>query len=348
MKKSYRFILGLIGIFAYLIFLPRDLNPALNVSPVAAYVYEAERNKPGEPLSFAGISHVGFLNPDGSPRHVEKVRYAAAAASWTTVNYDSVSQNLVLSDPDGGLLMPIETSGYPFFIDERLMVISTDRLRLKEFSAQGELLWERSFPSLVTTVAGGGERTIVGQLNGSFLFLDEEGEIIYRFAPEEGRIQVAYSALYDPITSLYLLVAGIDPQTAYVIEERGGEFRLMNQRPLGTDFRRNLLGEIPLQSLFVLESEQGVLLLDQLTYKERALPLSGRLVDMVGFDEYRLLVFLTRSREGFRLELRHDQTDYLGEIVVDPDEEELSLMAAGERLFLFFSDAILVYQIERR
>lgn len=348
MKKSYRFILGTIGILSYLVFFPRDLGPALTLTPQAAYSYEEERILVGEPLSFSSVSHVGFLNSDGSPRHTELVRYGAADSSWTTINYDSVSQNLVLTDSDGGLIMPIETRGYPFFIDERLLVISTDRLRLKEYGSEAELIWQRSFPSLMTTVSGGGERTIVGLLNGSFLFLDAAGEIIYRFTPQEGRIQVAYTALYDPSTSLYLLVAGIDPQTAYILEERNGEFRLMNQRPLDSDFRRNLVGAIPLTSLFVLETEEGVMLLDQLTYKERLLPLSGRLIDTAGFDDHRLLLFLTHNEEGYRLTLRHDKTDYLGEIAVDPEEEELSLMAVDDRLFLFLADAILVYRVERR
>lgn len=347
MKKPYRFLLGAVGILCYLIFLPREIGPALNLTPLAAYGYGEERLEGDTAIPFAGGSHVGFLNSDGSPRHAERIRYGAAYSSWAILNYDSVSQNLVLTAPDGGLIMPIETRGYPLFIDQRLVVLSTDRLRIKEYSSEGELLWRRSFPSLVTTLSGGSERTVVGLLNGSFLFLDAQGDIIHRFAPEEGRIEVAYTALYDEDSSLYLLVSGIDPQHAYLVEERSGEFRLMHQRRLPSDFRRNLVGGTPLPSLFVLETEEGALLLDQLTYKERLLPLPGRVVDMAGFNEERLLIFLSLTEEGYRLELRHDETYYQGEIAVDPEEEELSLMARGDKLFLFLSDAILVYRLER-
>ena len=290
--------------------------------------------------------YAGFLNDNGVPVFTEAVRYGAAVSSMGSINYDSISSRLVLKDASGGISALMDTRGYPFFSGKRLFVLSTDRLSLKEFSRDGDLIWARSFPSMVTTCSADNARVLVGSLNGDFQFIDRNGEAYLEYRPEGGRISAAYGSALDSSGVASLLVAGADPQTAYLLEEHGGELQERLVLPLKSDLRRNLQASYILESLFSLEQENGLLIVDTVSLNQRILPLSGRLWRQQGVELGKLIVALTLE-EKYRISVVGAYSDYRGELTVPGSFSDADIEVRDNRLFLFLDDTVLVYSIKR-
>jgi hypothetical protein len=348
MKRRYRLLIGLFGVLTYLLILPRDLSTSFTITPESSFVLgSSESAKSGPPIPFVTSRFIGFLNSDGSPRVSEPVRYGAAVSSSGFLNYDSVSRNLLIHDNRGEMVSPVDTAGYPFFLGERLMVISTDRLRLKEYSLDGDLLWQVSAPSPITVCTGSPDRTLVGMLNGDFLILDSAGNGVHSFVPGDSRLSVAYGAGMDADAGVSFLVAGADPQMAYLLEERGAELRLIQQFELGSDLRRNVMVYMPLPSLFAVEQEEGLLLFDELTLKRRSVAVPGRVLTLRGYESEELLAVLSEGESGYFLNFFGSDNRYRGELTLPRTAEGVFIEISGDRLFLILGDQVMVYRLER-
>lgn len=348
MKRRYRVLLGLLGISGYLFFFPRDLSSALTITPQAVYNLTDFEPGPaaGESIPFVSSGYAGFLNQDGRPLYAEQVRYGAAVSSAGIINYDSVSTKLVMRNKDGEIQVAIETQGYPFFLDERLLVISTDRLRLKEYATDGEELWSAAFPSPVTACTAAGSRILLGLLNGDFLFLNETGEPLYTFEPPEGRIKVAYGAALDSAAEASLVVAGIDPQTAYLLEERNGTLNSIESFTLGPDLRRNILITSLHGGRFAIEQDQGLLVVDRSNLRRRYFSIPGRILSVQSYSESNLLAVLSNDDSDRFVSLIGSKSNYRARIRLAGYGQGPSILWSGNRLIILADGHVLVYRLE--
>ncbi|ORC34303.1 hypothetical protein B4O97_13400 [Marispirochaeta aestuarii] len=348
MKRRYRLLLAFLAVLGYLIFFPRELSSALTLTPQAIFdldVSTAPQAVDGT-IPFVASGYAGFLDPEGRPLYTEKVRYGAAVSAEALINYDSVSTQLVLRNREGDIRAVIETRGYPFFLDDRLLVISTDRLRLGEYTPEGEQLWSIAFPSLVTTCVASGNRTLVGLLNGTFLFLDQNGSIIFRFEPPEGRIKVAYGAAMDASAEASVVVAGIDPQTAYLLEELKGELNNIDSFPLESELRRNISITDLHSGRFAIEQENGLLVLDRSNLRRRNFSLPGRLLAVAGHPGSDLLAVLSREEADGYITLLGSESRYRGHLTLPGTGAGTSIVWSGNRLILIADRHVLVYRLE--
>ncbi len=347
MKRRYRFIFGSLAVLAYLIFLPRDLAPALTLMPQSRFQLDNPADPQGAALiPFSNGLYAGFISEQGNPVYTEEVRYGAAVSESGLINYDSISSRLVLKDSSGGISALVDTRGYPFYSGARLFVLSTDRLRLKEISVEGDILWEHSFPSMITTCTADKKRLLVGLLSGTFVFVDSGGSVYYEYSPERGRISAAYGGALDNEGTGAMVIAGTSPQAAALLEEHAGQFQERFVLPLDSDLRRNIQLGFLLDNFYSIEQEDGFLLFDTLSLSSKKISLSGRIWQMKGLEEGRLVAVLARNEE-FELSLHGAVSEYRGALKLPGSFSHADLEVRGNRLYLFLDDAVLVYTMER-
>ncbi len=347
MKRRYRFIFGFLSVLAYLICLPRDLSPALTLMPQSRFqLYNHSVSEREGVVPFSNGLYAGFLAETGVPVYAEAVRYGAAVSSGGLINYDSISSRLVLKDTAGGISALVDTRGYPFYSGGRLFVLSTDRLRLKEVAADGEIIWEHGFSSMITTCSADEKRLLVGLLSGVFMFVDTGGKVYYEYAPDRGRISAAYGGALDTAGNGALIISGTNPQTAALIEEHSGQFQERFLFPLESDLRRNIQVSFLLDNFYALEQEDGFLLIDSMSLSSRKIVLPGRIWRMKGLAAGNLVAVLARD-EQFVLSLHGAVSNYRGKLKLPGDFSHADLEVRGNRLFLFLDESVLVYSMER-
>ncbi len=245
----------------YIVLFARSAEEELLVRPLWSLDVDGASIGAGveERMPFRLGSLIGYFGPDGRLAFREEVIHDAALFEDRFVNYSSVSETAVLRDSDGRVLLSVNDPGYPLAIGERLYVLHPDGAGLSEWGLDGEFLWSRKLPSLITDVAAGESMTAVGLVSGEIVLLGAEGLEVARHRTLGSRIPVVYGLSINEATGSIAAVVGKDPQRLLFLNLRDEQLSPGIQGDLPSQFRRPVfLRFLPERGLAVVETETGV------------------------------------------------------------------------------------------
>ena len=154
----------------------------------------------------------GYFNADGELIYRDKIYYGLAQTDKFFINYSSITDQIVINNNTGDFVNTVFTSGYPWFKNERLFIVSTNRKKLSEISVEGDLLWEDENLSEVTSLDSNAEDVIAGYVNGDVVIVDSEKKIDKLFKPDLSRINTVYGAGISENSDYIAVISGIEPQ----------------------------------------------------------------------------------------------------------------------------------------
>lgn len=303
------------AVLVYQIVFPRPLGRELLVQPVwsvpaggapeaAPAGAPAEVPEPREEAlrGYRLDGHLGYVDRGGSILFREKIVHGAAVHDDYFIPYTSLPRSLAVRGADGGFLGIIPESGYPFISGNRLFLFSVDGFSLSEWTVNGEKIWARSFPSLITAMDAGSETAALGFLDGGFRVIGKEGEEIFSPPRPESRHPVTLLAGVGGDDRFVATVQGINPQTLSVFERSGRNYRLLDSRALPSDYRRPVKGGFFTPGFnFVVEQPGGVGVFIPREKRFTGVALPGVLRGLAENTDYHLLFALTEEGERFFL-----------------------------------------------
>ncbi len=184
----------------------------------------------------------GYVSADGAFEHVERMLAGVALSDTGYVNYARLGTDWILRDRRGRRVASFSGNGYPLLSPDgtRLFVIKSDLSGMVELDRNGDVRWERDFPSLLTTLSVQGGAMLAGMIDGRASFVDSSGEGID--LPLEGgsRISVVLGAAVTADGGLAATVSGIDPQALMLYRRRTAGFTPAYRQTLSSDIRREL------------------------------------------------------------------------------------------------------------
>ena len=257
------------------------------------------------PASFSLGDRFGYVEPDGRLLHIEKVLFRVALSDAGFINYTRLGTDWIMYDPHGKRLLSVSGSGYPLLSPDggRLFNVATDLSGIIELDAEGETLWSREFPGMMTSVSVHGDSLLVGLLNGTLLLLNREGSVVFEHSPAGSRVPVILGDAISVDSSLIACVSGIDPQYCTVFRRHGSTYVAVSKTLLASDFRREVrMTFAPDSRLLVLEGERSAGILDAARRVQSLLPLSGALAG-VSFPGHGLCTALV-AHDGSRGDLQ--------------------------------------------
>ena len=208
----------------------------------------------------------------------------------------------------GQAIARIPGTGAPWFSGKDLALLGFGANVLDVFTQSGESRWRLETPDLISgyCACANGD-SFVSFVGGELAWLDTQGAIRVTYRPGHGAVSAIYAMLWIESRQLLAVVVDLRPQTLVLLaprHEKGGNFRfeLVETVTLSRETR----GQLQLHSLLddtVLVIEQpeglGVLLLDD--SMRTVIPLTGRLVQVAGLTDARLLVCQVESPGGSQL-----------------------------------------------
>ena len=289
----------LISVMVFVFLFPRRLDKEL----IAVPLWASDVNS----ISTTGTSHpelypyrmgerFGFVSGDGDVVFSSEVLYGLTVSGRMFFNYSNVNQTLALRDSSGSIVQSFETRGYPFFVDERLFILATDRTSLSEWDIGGALLWTRDFGSILTSMDAVTGHTVVGLLDGRILLLDGAGRITYEYESEGSRISAVYGCSIDRDASRIAAVVGLGPQRFVLLEKRDGSFMKAADIALEGEERRAVytrLSENGDRCLVI--GSGGVLVYETVSRNASTIPFDGE-IKTIDTDEG--LIHIVSASEG--------------------------------------------------
>jgi hypothetical protein len=257
--RDFLLVLGLS--FFYILIFARSAEEELLVRPLWSLDADDSSISAGvdERIPFRLGPLIGYFGPDGRLAFREQIIHDAALFEERFVNYSSVSETAVLRDADGRVVRSINEPGYPLGLGERLYILHPDGAGLSEWGDDGEALWSRKLPSLVTDVAAGDSMTAVGLISGEIIVLDAAGTEVARYRTLGSRIPVVYGVSMNEASGTVAAVVGMDPQRLLFLNLRDGQLSPGIQGDLTSHFRRPVfLRFLPEYGLTAVETPTGV------------------------------------------------------------------------------------------
>jgi hypothetical protein len=256
----------------------------------------AEAGAPAYPFRLG--DSFGYVDASGNLLHVEKALFGVTLGEAGFVSYTRLATDWILENPQGERILSFSGSGYPLVSADgsRIFNVKADLSGLRELDVTGDLVWERDFPALMTSVSLQRDFLLVGLLNGTVLLLNRVGSPVFQFAPGGSRIPVALGVAVSTNGELLAGITGIDPQKLTVFRKRGSSYDELARLVLGSDFRREVRMTFSPDSRFlVVEGNRSVGFFDPDSRTPEWLPLRGSLSAAAFPGKGRLAALIARD-----------------------------------------------------
>lgn len=323
-KSASGFFIAVVVIIPYFILFPHPVGrelvarPAWTLSLPAAESLPPGGRSPDSPAEAGRLDATqrvaafqlgdifGYVGPSGRLVHVEKTLFRVALSEAGFVNYTRIGSDWVLRDPAGERLFSFAGRGYPMASADgaRVFVVKTDLTGLQEVDRSGEVLWNRDFPSMLTSISIEGNHLIAGLMDGSLELLDRTGAVVFTHAASGSRIPVILAAAASPDGSRLACVCGIDPQVLTVLGKKGASFAETSRTLLSAEFRKEVrLLFSPDSRYLVLEGDGAAGLADPGSRELSWTPLGGSLAGVSFLGRARAAALLARGESSWRLSI---------------------------------------------
>ncbi len=347
LRRLRKVLLALSISLLYILVFSRPADHELLVSPQWSLDVDDASISPedGEAIPFRLSGLVGYFTEEGELLFREAVLHDAAVFSDRFVNYSSVSQTAVVRDPHGRVVLSISESGYPLGLGERLFVLHPDGAGLSEWGPEGEALWSRKLPSIITDVAADTGLVAIGLLSGEVLLLDATGQEVAQYRTLGSRIPVVLGVALNEQTGRIAALAGVDPQRLIFLDIRDDQLIPGVQGELPSDFRRPAFVKfLPGGELLAVEGRLGVSLVSPESGRRWMVSGEGMLSGFAAAAEGLVLVATTRDdSQEIRAVLPPERLVFS----LDAGSGEVSLDVEGWVCYLGIRDHILAVALER-
>jgi hypothetical protein len=304
------FLVALLATVLYFILFPYPLGREIVAVPVwavpvppAGTVTAPEGSVPA-PFRLGDL--FGFAARDGGFLHVEKVLFRVALSRRHFINYTRLGTNWILENERGGRVLSFSGYGYPLLSGDggRIFIVKADLSGLIEVDRNGDPLWSRDFPSLMTSISVQKERLLVGLLSGSMLVLDAKGDPLFESSPGGSRIPGIFGVALSPNGNLLASISGIDPQYLTVLRRERSTYAVLERTTTGTDFRREARIQFSSDSRYLLlEGKNAAGLFDPESRQLSWIDLKGTLAGASFPGQGRYAAFASRDGGAVHLEI---------------------------------------------
>jgi hypothetical protein len=244
--------------------------------------------------AFRAGDSFGYADLQGNLHYLGRSLHNLSLSDLGFINYGKVPDHVVFMNPRGQFQFSIKSYGYPLLESSGAVLysINTDRSGVKRIDSEGEILWSRSFPTLLTAIALVAEQCLIGLMDGRAMLIDAEGDVIYQYSSQGSRIPVLLGTAVSRDQNRIALISGIDPQTLVVVQRRGEQFVQDFQQDLDSDFRREVQMHFSPDSRFLFyEVEGGVSVLDMRKTSSRRVVANGVLESIDSSEEFTAAAF---------------------------------------------------------
>ncbi len=305
MKIIRRSFVVIILIIYFIIFgrvLPVEISIVPEWSANLDTISFSKPDPDSDPEPFRLGSRFGYIYSDGRISYLENLMYGVAIDGNGFINYSSQNDLLVVRDREGSFLNTISTPGYPFFSGGRRFIVFYDNSRISEIDEMGNLLWEKSFGSLITSVYGTQDYLFAGTVDGEFQILDGSGNTLFEYESRKSRINVIYGGSVSDNGEVLLILSGIDPQVVSLWVKEGDTYKVESRWAVDEEVRRQAALGFSEDGLYAfVEGENSFMIIDLKRKRLKSLELTGRLQTINFPGEDQLLYILGKDRDGYYL-----------------------------------------------
>ena len=219
-KINLYIVFGILIVLLYMFLAIKPLKKELCFEPEKTIVLsELADEQPffkdaGEKKTFCFrlAKYAGYLTEDAEPVFVSKYPYKVTLTDSMWAFYENDAESIAVKKIDGTDQTALNTTGFPFFQNERLFVFLPNGNALKEFYQSGREKWIYEGYAPITAYSSSKTESIIGYADGKIVCLDSYGKQKFSFYPKGSDREVVLGVDIDSDKKLAACVCGIDRQ----------------------------------------------------------------------------------------------------------------------------------------
>jgi len=204
---------------------PEKENYALKIVPAWSSDLKIENNIDKNTLiPFRLKKEFGYISSSGNISYINEIFYNVTQNNNHFINYSAITDNLIINNNDGSFVTNLKTDGFPFFIDERLFIISANSKRISEWNIDGRNLFIFENEAEIISCDANKDTLIIGTIDGSVTIADKEKKAEKLLKPELSRINAIYGIAVSDDSDYIAMITGIDPQYMIIMKKKNNQY----------------------------------------------------------------------------------------------------------------------------
>ena len=184
----------------------------------------------------------GYINRDGrfAVNREKKANVSLSREYWA--EYEAEPDRITVQNSNGAANTAIENpSGYPFFLDGKMFLISSEQNAVSAVDESGAVTWTYEFAAPLTCVDSAAGLVLVGSLDGIIGVLDSNGKQVFSFEPGGSQYPIILGCALSRDASHLAIISGIGNQRLLILEHFGSnavDYKVAYHEFVGEGFRR--------------------------------------------------------------------------------------------------------------
>jgi len=231
------------------------------------------------PIPFVLENRYGYIAPDGTllaKKTFQTNQFVAITPKLLSVCNPVPDTLIIESSLSNETVTVKDPSGYPYLVDEHMLLIGKNQDSVSAIGESGSLLWTYQVASPITALDCRADKLLIGTLDGTVYLLSLKGEALFTFQPGGSRLSVIFGAVLSSDGNQIALISGIDRQRFVLLERSGQTYKVAHHQFLNSDFRRPVLLKFVQNNQYVLfEGKTNLLVFDIQKKKVHEIPLQA-------------------------------------------------------------------------
>jgi hypothetical protein len=308
------------------------------------WIASLESSYPHSASYFAGVkaeklipveteNRFAYVDTEGafSVIQTKQVNVSLSEDRWTS--YKNVPGDVDIFSPLNEKILTLKNiSGYPFFLNKRMFIVSYEQNTITELGDDGSIIWSYDFASPLTCVDASDSYFAAGLIDGSINLIDKTGKCIFYFEPGGSRIPVVTGIAISKDGNKIAAISGIDNQRFLLLEYVQDSYRVAYHEFLEKGFREN----VPVyfmnnEKYIVFNRESSLGVYDIEKRKSSKIYLDGKLLFFKDGKDNMLFVITEKN-----------ETNKLLYVINYPDNIILNAPFAADTSFIDYNKDILI------
>lgn len=243
-KKILPFLIvfAILFIILYIIFAAQPLSKEYTFSPdwiIDVTSPEITADSTEKPIYFKFGQSIGYFTKTGEVTLFKSFPVKAAISNDYYATYTTHAENIPFFDNKGNQQGIINTSGFPFFNDNRIYMFLPGGGSFSYCNSNGDVNWTCESTIPITAFSSNENYTACGYADGNIkVFDNESGQLEINFAPGGSDYPVLYGLDISPDGQYVASVSGLDKQRFVLAHKEENQPKIVYHHFLDSDLNR--------------------------------------------------------------------------------------------------------------
>lgn len=285
--KNKKISITFLTIFAsilYIIFCFRPLSTELLLTPEWTVQLSDE---PTETSSTLGVlpfklgQKAGYFTHDGKIAVQYNFPYKAAISKKYFASFSQNAENTTVYSKDGKEAFVISGAGFPFFTKDRQFLLTPGGAGVEFIDDSGNEDARFEYSSPITALSSSEKATVIGFANGTLCTFDRANDLQYTLNPRGSNLDVILGAGISQSGRYFACISGHSKQRFVLYENENSHAKIIFHKYLPEEtINQSLIYFSDNESKVFYNDSTGLGIVDCKTFKEKHIPIPGRILDI--------------------------------------------------------------------